>query len=155
MGYTDYSSVAEYRMALKNAIDDAMDHEIAEKAQLAMMNAIEDYVYGVYSPIYTGRPGTIKSPRRIHGGLKDRANLFPNYTPATMTLTIEAIAPWQNVGFKKTTGSGTGGNDLSEVIEQSGMYGAPPRPFAFYAEDSYGKSKFSKDMKSALVSRGL
>lgn len=150
----DFNSVAEYRFALDKFIDDAMDNEIAEKVQLALMDSIEENVYGAYSPEYTGRPGTIKSPRRIHGGLKDRANLLPTYIPSTKTLIVEAVAPWQNVGFFHTNGRGTYDNSLAEVIEESGMYGAPPRPFTWIAEEKYAK-KLGRDLKSALVKRGL
>ena len=153
MAYHTFNSIAEYRMAIDRAIDEAMEDEVLNRVQLEMMDSIEQNVYGAYSPEYTGRPGTIKSPRRVHGGLKDRANLFGNYTPGTKTLTVEAIADWQNVGFRTTTGDGTYG-ELSEVIEQEGMYGAPPRPFAWFAEEEC-KKKIPNVLRSALIRRGL
>ena len=146
--YTKYGDLAEYRAALKRAVDDAMDNEIAYNAVLAMQDAIEDLVYDAYDPEFNVR-------RMEAGGLIAKANLVPTYIPGTGTLIIEAVAPWQNRGFRHIDGRGTYGGDLSDVIEHSQIYGAPARPFAMIAEDKYGRSKFAKDLKSALVRRGF
>lgn len=147
MGYHQFNSVAEYRIALENAINDAMDNEIAYNAVLAMQDSIESNVYDAYDPKYNRR-------RMEGGGLIAKANLTPTYIPISKTLIIEAIAPWQNIGFITTHGMGTYGGDLSDVIENSGMYGAPPRPFAWFAEDAYSK-RFARDLQHALIKRGL
>lgn len=153
--YHDFNSVAEYRMALYKAIDDTMQDDVTYKAQTAIMQSIEENVYGAYHPKYTGRPGTIKSPRRVHGGLKDRANLVATYVSADRTLTIKDEAPWQNVGFQEINGVGTY-QELSEAVEQSDIYGAPPRPFAEWAELDYKHSgKFEKDLQHGIIRRGL
>ena len=143
----NFYSVAEYEAALNRAIDDAMESDIANNAVIAMQDSIEDNVYDAYDPEFNHR-------RMEAGGLIAKANLTPTYIPGSKTLIIEATAPWQNIGFKTTTGTGIYDGDLSDVIEQKGMYGAPARPFAWFAEDEYGK-KFPKELKSSLAKRGF
>ena len=149
MGYHTYNSVAEYRAALDRAIDDTMENDMAYQAVLAMQDAIEEFVYDAYpDPEFNGR-------RMEAGGLIAKANLVPTYIPARKTLKIEALAPWRNMGFVKTTGTGTPKKDLSEVIEQSGMYGADPRPFAWAAEAQCERPQFAKDFQHGIIKRGF
>lgn len=149
----NFNSVAEYRLALKDAIDDTMQKEITSKAQEAMQEAMDQYVYS-YPPAYTGRPDTVQSPRKDAGGMRDKANLSPTYLPEVKTLIIEANAPWQNVGYRITDGYGTRDMDLSDAVEQWDMYGAGERPFAKQAEDKY-EQRFDKDLQHGIIKRGL
>lgn len=149
----DFSSVQEYRMALDRAIDDAMTTTITSKAQEIIQKSMDEHVYS-YTPRYTGRPGTVRSPRKDAGGLRSKTYLTPNYFPGIKQLIIEANAPWQNVGYWRTTGDGTGGMELSDAIEEWDMYNAGARPFMKFAEEEAQK-ELPKKLKSALVQRGL
>ena len=62
--------------------------------------------------------------------------LLLHYHPNIQELIVEVKTEWANIGFRRTTGTGTGGNDLADVIEKSGMYGAGARPFLKKADDN-------------------
>ena len=144
-----FNSVLEYRIALEKAITDTMINEVAEHAKEALQESMEENVYSVYWPEFFNR-------RMEAGGLKDKANMTEDYYSSGdyRTLEISATAPWQSLGFKTIDGRGTYGGDLSDVIENDGMYGAPPRPFTKPAEERYEK-RFDRDLQHGIIKRGL
>ena len=147
MAYHEFNSVAEYLTALDQAIDDAMSTTMADKAAEAMQKSMDEYVYD-RTPLYDNRRGDA-------GGLRAKYNLSPSYFPAAKTLMVEAVAPWQNKGFRYIDGRGTYGGDLSDVIENNGLYHMDATHFAQHAEEDYGNKRAEKDLQHAIIIRGF
>ena len=129
-----YEETYQIEAAIKNHLETIMRTQIKEEASDAISEAVESEVYSYY-PLYTGRPDTVASPRKKAGGLGDKTTYIDNYDPDSRELIIEVKTKWQNVKFRHVDGSGTGGNDLANVVEQSQMYHAPARPFIKRAEE--------------------
>lgn len=148
MGYNKFNSIEEYRRAINSTIDHVMETYVADKAREAMQKSADEYIYD-REPIFDHRRGNA-------GGLRAKYNMSPTYLPATKTLIVEAVAEWQNLGnFRYIDGRGTYGGDLSDVIENDGLYSMEATHFAEHAEEEYGKKQFAKDLQHGLVTRGL
>lgn len=129
-----YNEVYEIETAIKASLEAIMKNAIKVEASEAISEAVRSEVYS-YTPLYRGREDTVASPRMRMGGLADVTTYKDNYDSENQELTIEVKTNWQNVGFRKTTGAGTGGNDLADVVEHNQMYHAPARPFIKRAEE--------------------
>lgn len=129
-----YNETYEIEAAIKEKLEAIMTNAIKVEASEAISEAVVSEVYS-YSPIYRGREDTIASPRMRMNGLADVTTYKANYHPEDQELIIEVKTDWQNVGFRRTTGVGTGGNDLADVVEKNQMYHAPARPFIRRAEE--------------------
>lgn len=132
-----YNETYEIEAAILANLEAVMEGQIAEDAKTAIVQATLSKVYMAYDPKFMSR-------RWHNDGLADPNNYKANYDPSTRELVVTVEASWQNIGFIKTTGIGTGGNDFADVIEKNGMYNAPPRPFIQQAENNI------KSIKSVL-----
>lgn len=124
-----YNEVYEIEAAILTNLIPVMEGQIAEDVKTAITQATVSEVYMAYDPKFVSR-------RWHNGGLADPNTYNANYHPNIQELNVEVKTPWQNIGFRKTTGVGTGGNDLADIIENNGMYNAPPRPFIKQAENN-------------------
>lgn len=130
-----YNEVYEIEAAILTNLIPVMEGQITEDVKTAITQATVSQVYMAYDSKWEGRPSAGLPSRRWHnGGLADPNTYNANYHPNIMELSVEVKTPWQNVGFRRTTGTGTGGNDLADVIEKNGMYNAPARPFIQQAD---------------------
>ena len=129
-----YEETYQIEAAIKEHLQAVMSTQIKEEASDAISEAVESEVYS-HRPLYTGRPDTIASPRKKAGGLGDKTTYIDNYDPDSQELIIEVKTEWQNVGFRPVDGSGTGGNDLADVVEHNQMYHQSARPFIKRAEE--------------------
>lgn len=121
-----YNKISEIEIAIKRELPLVMEDEVKEQVENAIKWATS-VVYS-YNPIYYNR-------RMSSGGLSDPNTYEANYYPSEQELIIDIKTPWQNVGFRRTTGEGTGDNELADVIEKNRIYHAPPRPFLRQAEE--------------------
>ena len=137
-----FEEVDQFEIAMENAIDMAMETVVTEGAKDAIADSVYSNVYS-YNPIFLSR-------RNTGGGLPDRNTMQESYDAPSKTLTIKMETEWQNLGFRYIDGRGTGGNDLSDVVENNNIYNAPPRPFMQPAEDDYASNRFEADLMSAL-----
>lgn len=135
-----YETISQIDNALLKALTEVMEGQVKDDAREAIMLATNSNVYNAYSPIYNNR-------RWLEGGLADPETYNWNYDAGEQELTVKVATEWQNKGFRFTTGMGTGGNDLADVIEQNGMYNAPPRPFIKQAETNFRNKKSEIDSK--------
>lgn len=142
-----YDEVYQLEGAILRELIPVMEGQITEDVKTAIVQATMSSVYATYESRWEGRPEEGLPPRRLsRGGLADPSTYDAKYHPNTQELIVTINTPWQNVGFRYTTGSGTGGNDLADVIEQNGMYNAPPRPFIKQADKNVNEiSKFLED----------
>ena len=124
-----YNETYEIEQAIRNNLEAVMSGQIAEDAKTAITQATVSEVYMAYDPKFVSR-------RWHNGGLADPNTYKANYHPDTLELIVTVKTEWQNLGFRRTTGIGTGGNDLADIIENNGMYNAPPRPFIKQAENN-------------------
>lgn len=139
-----YNEVYEIEAAILTGLMGVMDPDqggqVAEDVKTAIAQAVTKEVYMAYPsklPPEVERDGVMVKTRRWHeGGLADPSTYDAKYHPNTQELNVEIKTEWQNIGFKRTTGAGTGGNDLADVIEENGMYGAGARPFIQQAENN-------------------
>lgn len=132
-----YNEVYEIEAAILTALIPVMEGQITEDVKTAITQATVSEVYMAYDSKWEGRPSEGLPNRRWHnGGLADPNTYEAHYHPNIQELNVEVKTPWQNVGFRKTTGTGTGGNDLADIIEKNGMYNAPARPFIKQAENN-------------------
>ena len=140
-----FDSVEAYEAALDAAIDACFTTgTLVEGVKNEIQEAMIGPVYGGYSPEFFSRRGA-------SGGLIDTANMDDEY--GGKTLTVKLTADWQNIGFRKTTGAGTY-DELSDVVESKGMYGAPARPYVNIAEEAAAK-EVEEFLPIALVGRGF
>lgn len=135
-----YYETIDIERAIEKALPSIMEGQIADDVRTAITQATVSEVYMAYDPIYQGRNG-IPGRRWHEGGLADpnKEYYVSDYDQKSMELTVQVKTPWQNRGFKTTTGAGTGGNDLADVIEKNGMYNAPARPFMKQADSNVKK----------------
>ena len=135
-----YNETYEIEQAIRNNLEAVMNGQIAEDAKTAITQATVTKVYMAYDsklPPEIERDEQPVRTRRWHeGGLADPNTYEANYHPDTLELIVTVKTEWQNLGFRRTTGAGTGGNDLADIIEKNGMYGAQARPFIKQAEDN-------------------
>lgn len=116
-----------------------MEGQITEDVKTAIVQAVTTEVYMGHDSKWEGRHTEKEDlpPRRWHnGGLADPSTYDAKYHPNIQELNVEVKTDWQDVGFRTTTGAGTGGNDLADVIEKNGMYSAGARPFIKQAENN-------------------
>lgn len=140
-----YNDFQDFLNALDNAIGDTMLNGVDEYIKSEIQIAEEEKVYS-YNPKFNSR-------RRADGGIQDRNNMETSYDDLSHTLTVTVNAPWQNVlrGGKTVTNIGAWlPNDLTDVIEKNGMYGAPPRPFTEEAEE-----RLENGYIETLISAGI
>lgn len=121
-----YNEVYEIEAAILTGLIPIMENAIKVEASHAIREAAMEKVYS-YSPQFNHR-------RLAIGGIADVMTYDANYHPNIQELIIEVKTPWQNIGFRHTTGEGTGGNELADVIENNQIYHAPKRPFIKRAE---------------------
>lgn len=140
-----FETIDDYESALQLAIHGAMEGSVTENAMQAIADSVESHVYSYPTDAYF-------EERRRHefGGHQDEWLMLDEYNAATFTLTIKMKVPWQHLW-----GGPYPSADLSDVIEQNGMYGAPPRKFMKPAEDEYASKQFRNDLIMALKSAGL
>lgn len=132
-----YNEVYEIEAAILNGLIPVMENAIKVEASAAIREAAMEKVYSYEPQFKIGTepdPRTYRSRRYALGGIADTHTYEANYHPNIQELIIEVKTPWQNIGFRHTTGAGTGGNELADVIEQNQMYHAPARPFIKRAE---------------------
>ena len=151
MGRIFYDVIA-YEAALDAAVDSAMQGYVCDKTKEIIQEAIEDHVYSAHESGWTGPP---PARRKKDGGIQDEANLFADYS--NLTLTIREVAHWQNKFGKKVNSFGYSlppTSDLGDVIENSGIFSAPPRPFMRDAE-VMAKDKLEKVLQAAMLFEGF
>lgn len=124
-----YNEVYEIEAAILTGLIPIMEGQITEDVKTAIVQAATSEVYMAYDPKFVSR-------RWHNGGLADPSTYDAKYHPNIQELNVEIKTEWQNIGFRRTTGEGTGGNDLADVIEKNGMYNAPARPFIKQAENN-------------------
>lgn len=132
-----YNETYEIEAAILRELIPVMENAIKVEASAAIREASMEKVYSYESQFKIGTepdPRTDRSRRYALGGIADTHTYEANYHPNIQELIIEVKTPWQNIGFRHTTGAGTGGNELADVIEQNQMYHAPARPFIQRAE---------------------
>lgn len=132
-----YNEVYEIEAAILTGLIPIMENAITVEASHAIREAAMEKVYSYPSQFKLGvnpDPRAYQSRRYASGGLADISTYEANYHPNIQELSIEVKTPWQNIGFRHTTGEGTGGNELADVIENNRMYHAPKRPFIKRAE---------------------
>ena len=139
----EFADINAFELALDQAIDSVMVMYVQDNAKEAIQDAEEEKVYS-YNPIFYSR-------RREDGGIRSKWNMKGNYDPTEKELTIEVSAPYQNL---------KGNNKVElipivEAIETMKMYHAPARPFLQYAENTYGKERFEKDLMDGLNANGF
>ena len=118
-----YNETYEIEQAIKDNLQGIMENAIRIEASAAIREAAMERVYS-YSPEFNHR-------RYAIDGIADTHTYVANYHPEDQEIIIEIKTPWQNIGFRRTTGMG---NELADVIESSKMYHAPARPFTKRAE---------------------
>lgn len=132
-----YNEVYEIEAAILTGLIPIMEGQITEDVKTAIVQAVTTEVYMGHDSKWEGRPSEGLPSRRWHnGGLSDPSTYEAKYHPIIQELNVEVKTPWQNVGFRRTTGAGTGGNDLADVVEKNGMYSAGARPFIEQAENN-------------------
>ena len=124
-----YNEVYEIEAAILTGLIPVMEGQITEDVKTAITQATVSEVYMAYDPKFVSR-------RWHNGGLADPNTYEAHYHPNIYELDVEVKTGWQNIGFRRTTGAGTNGNDLADVIEKNGMYNAPARPFIKQAENN-------------------
>ena len=144
MGLVFYD-VASYKAALDLAITDSLGNggmldEIKQEVGDVVQDAVDSY-----SPIFESRRG------KGGGGVADPSNMTEIL--GLCDLSIHFTAGWQSIGFRHTTGAGVYG-DLSDVINGSGMYHAPARPFVEMAEEKM-KDIVEQRLPGELLKRGF
>jgi hypothetical protein len=124
---------------LAQAIDNALQHEVMDKAKEVLSETIKSEVYDKYDP-----DPFFKSKRRMdNGGLSDVRTM--EAWVDNNTLYLYANAPLQNLwgGRGKDNGSGekfAPANDILSFIVEDGLvtYNQPfPRPFHEKAKDNF------------------
>ena len=140
-----FDSVELLEASIDHVVDEIMIRDIAPNLKQAVKRQAEANVYDSYSPQFDSRWGT-------HSGITDERFMLTFYTRRVLTLVHDV--PWQNLGFRHTTGTGTYDN-LLDAIEKKGLYHAPPRPYLEEAKDSYVAQEADDDMQSALALYGF
>ena len=138
-----FNSVEAYSAALDKAVDACFKGRLIGLVKHEIQEAVSPVILG-YEPEFYSR-------RMLDGGLLDTANMDDSY--GGKTLEVEMVADWQNIGFKMIDGRGTY-DDLSDVIENSGMYGRPATPYVQIAEDAVVKM-LEAELPAALISKGF
>ena len=144
----EFDNCDEFLIALNHAIDAAMQGRITEKAKDAIAEAVEEHVYS-YPTRFPEEEWGFDGRLYDAGGLQDRSLMIDSYDSGSKTLEIEMQVPWQHL-----KGGTYPSNDLSDVVENNQIYGAPPRKFAEPAEEKY-EPQFEKDLTAELKSNGF
>ncbi len=118
------SFVARYTELLHKtgqAVDDALDHEVAETVKDIMVEKLDSTVYS-----YGATPEAMARRRRENGGLQARANMI-SHVEDEHTLVVENAAPLQGTPAERA---------LSDVVNDGDAnYRQPyPRPFVSETE---------------------
>ncbi len=138
-------AVAEYCAALDDAIEYAMEVEVAVVARVAIHNAVETEVYAAYDPVMYRRRG-------VYGGLADQHpdNMEANYDRGTRTLTVQDVNEDDDTGRL-----------VAPVVESGRGYefrwhGQKPRPFHSVAQkEMMDTGWFSDALKIGLRAKGF
>ena len=138
-------AVAEYCAALEDAIEYAMEVEVATVVRVAIHNAVETEVYAAYDPVMYRRRG-------VYGGLAEQSpdNMEAVYDRGTRTLTV------QDVNRDDETG-----RLVAPVVESGRGYqypvkGMKARPFHSVAQKEMMDAEwFSGALKAGLRSKGF
>lgn len=145
MGLVFYD-VASYKAALDLAITDSLGNGgMLDEIKQEVGDVVQDTIDSYHPDIFESRRG------KDGGGVADPSNMTEIL--GLCDLSIHFTAGWQNKGFRRTTGAGVY-NDLSNVINDSGMYHAPERPFVEMAEEKM-KDIVEQQLPGELLKRGF
>lgn len=129
---------------LNPAIENALEHEVADEARLAIKDAAEERVYEAYKPRFYSR-------RKEDGGLIGPNNILCQVSGDT--LTISNVTGLQNLW---------GGDDaslLTPIVEDGvpayNMQKAGPRPFMDYAKELLLGGRADAALRRGLERQGI
>ena len=136
--------VAEYCAALDDAIEYAMEVEVATMARVAIHNAVESEVYEKYDPLVYRRRGD-------DGGLADQSqdNMEAVYDRQTRTLTVQDVNEDDDTGRR-----------VAPIVESGRGYqypvkGMKARPFHSVAQKNMvDDGWFSGALRTGLKHKG-
>ena len=139
----DFKTIQAFENALDRAIDSVMQGRVADGVKEQIATSVQEDVYDVYDPKFYSRFGS-------DGGMKDKSFMTDHYDAGTKTLTVEHEPLWQHL-----RGGAYPTSDLSEVVQNNQIYGAPPRKYIDEAENTYAKSAFQIDLEVGLREKGF
>lgn len=142
----DFKTIQAFENALDRAIDSVMQGRVVDGVRDQIATSVQEDVYDVYDPKFYSR-------RAGNGGMKSKSKKnmeVTSYDSSTKTLTITHKVDWQQL-----KGGTPPSNDLTEVIQNNQVYGAPPRQYIDEAENTYAKSAFEIDLELGLREKGF
>lgn len=129
---------------LNPAIENALEHEVADEARLAIRDAAEERVYEAYKPRFYSR-------RKEDGGLIDPDNIICHVSGDT--LTIDNVTGLQNLWNGEDTSL------LTPIVEEGvpayNMQKAGPRPFMDYAKELLLDGRADAALRRGLERQGI
>ena len=142
-----FYDVESYKEALDTALEAVLDDRYSQtlvKAREGISKAVEEIVYS-YTPKFYSRRGH-------YGGLADQDNMDSYSTGKGFTVHFAMTAEWQQL-----YGGEIPDNSLAEVVNNDGMYGAPPRNFIGNAETEKlnGSATLEIALQNDMEARGL
>ena len=144
-----YEDPMEFLMDLEDAVDNAMQGPIADKAIEKIQEVGEKRFYNAYEPRFLSRE------EKDGGGMISEKTMLQDYFPESKTLVITLDAEWQNIGFRKVDGSGRPNKSLADVVQTTKIYHAPARSFVPEAEEEYTAKRFEIDLGNSLRQQGF
>lgn len=144
-----YYDIAQYSADLDIAIAESMidpNGSVQKGAKKAIKESVENNVYNAYTPKFISRRG---DSMMLGGGIMSEDNIMAYATGNGFTVTMQDLATWQHL-----YGGAYPDNELAEVVENDGLYGAPPRPFMQKAEESY-EDNFGNDLVKDMELKGF
>lgn len=91
-----YEDPMEFLMDLEDAVDNAMQGPIADKAIEKIQEVGEKRFYNAYEPRFLSRE------EKDGGGMISEKTMLQDYFPESKTLVITLDAEWQNIGDRKS-----------------------------------------------------